>query len=106
MTNSSGILTYLISVSFILNYMQGGLDRVRQSHTFPQSQKFCVENGKTCLQELDSAGFMASVLSPGKDVVVLVYAHWCGACQALSHTFLALAKYFAPSKHIQFARFV
>ncbi|KAK0056236.1 thioredoxin domain-containing protein 11-like isoform X1 [Biomphalaria pfeifferi] len=94
--------TYSNTVSFLMDYEQGYLRRHQQSNGFPQS--FCEVKGQVCLQELTSATFLSAVKEEEKDVVVLIYAHWCGFCQTLSHTFLALAQYFSTSPHIVFAR--
>ncbi|KAI8794915.1 thioredoxin domain-containing protein 11-like isoform X3 [Biomphalaria glabrata] len=94
--------TYSNTVSFLMDYEQGYLKRHQQSNGFPQS--VCEVKGQVCLQELTSATFLSAVKEEEKDVVVLIYAHWCGFCQTLSHTFLALAQYFSTSPHIVFAR--
>ncbi|XP_012936183.2 thioredoxin domain-containing protein 11 isoform X2 [Aplysia californica] len=96
-------ITISNAMSFILKFEKGQLERVRQSHSFPQT--YCsAEGGRACIKELDAHSFTRAVHREDMDVVVLVYAHWCGFCQTFSHTFLSLAQYFAPSRHIEFAR--
>lgn len=61
------------------------------------------ESDTVHVMELDTSTFRAVIEQP-KDVVVLVYARWCGMCMAMSHTFLHLAHYFHTSTDITFAR--
>lgn len=63
---------------------------------FNQMQK----NAVACMQQ------MLNIWMYFQDVVLLVYAGWCGFCMALSHTFLHLAHYFRNSPEILFARYL
>ncbi|XP_025095918.1 thioredoxin domain-containing protein 11-like isoform X3 [Pomacea canaliculata] len=92
----------LSTASFILNFSQGLLKRNLRS--IPPLQRLECDNHATlCVTELTTSTFQAS-LAQQKDVVLLVYAGWCGFCMALSHTFLHLAHYFRNSPEILFAR--
>ncbi|XP_059165869.1 thioredoxin domain-containing protein 11-like isoform X2 [Physella acuta] len=99
----NGLFSFSNTMSFISDFENGRLQRHKQSHSFQQSN--CDAPGVVCVKELDSDGFITSVREANnKDLVVLIYSHWCGFCQTLSHTFLTLAQYFSTSQHIEFAR--
>ncbi|CAL1527392.1 unnamed protein product [Lymnaea stagnalis] len=94
--------TYSNTMSFIIDFEHGRLKRHLQSHSFRQNDY--AAPGHVNVKELDSQTFLDVVKPYNKDIVVLIYAHWCGFCQTLSHTFLSLAQYFSTSPHIVFSR--
>ncbi|RUS77119.1 hypothetical protein EGW08_015106 [Elysia chlorotica] len=93
-------ITFLNTLSFIVDFKLGLLKRHQNSHGFAPSG--CGVGNTVCVQELNTSSFHEVVMEENKDVVLLVYAHWCGFCQTFSHTFLSLAQYFSPS-NITFA---
>ncbi|KAK7489104.1 hypothetical protein BaRGS_00019618 [Batillaria attramentaria] len=90
------------TASFILNFTRGLLERdLRTIPPLGHPDNPRVET--VYVEELNTHTFHASIEQP-KDVVLLVYARWCGICMALSHTFLHLAQYFHTSPNITFVR--
>lgn len=91
------------TASFILNFTRGLLERELRS-VFSSKQEGCgVGSSSLCVTELTTDTF-EEYINQSKDVVLMVYAVWCGFCGAISHTFLHLAHYFHTSPNITFAR--
>ncbi|KAL8569613.1 hypothetical protein ACOMHN_057180 [Nucella lapillus] len=87
---------------FILNFTRGVLRRDMRSLE-PAQQEPCGSSPALCVRELTTSTLNAALHEP-QDLVLLVYAGWCGYCIALSHVFLHLAHYFHTSANITFAR--
>ncbi|GFO18587.1 thioredoxin domain-containing protein 11-like [Plakobranchus ocellatus] len=94
-------VTLLNAMSFILDFELGKLERHQNSHSF--NMKSSRDESSISVLELNTTSFQQILMDDEKDVVLLLYAHWCGFCHTFSHTFLALAQYFSPS-NITFAR--
>ncbi|XP_067672608.1 thioredoxin domain-containing protein 11-like isoform X1 [Haliotis asinina] len=89
--------------SFILNFTRGHAGRSLRSMTYAPTT---CDNADTsvCVVEVSSNTFHPVVMDPHKDVLLFVYASWCGFCANLNHVYLSLAKYFQSARSIVFAR--
>ncbi|XP_076458267.1 thioredoxin domain-containing protein 11-like [Babylonia areolata] len=87
---------------FILNFTRGALRQDLRSLP-PARHAGCGSGPSLCVTELTTQT-LHSALDQPQDLVLLVYAGWCGFCTALSHVFLHLAHYFHTSANITFAR--
>ncbi|KAK6170535.1 hypothetical protein SNE40_018909 [Patella caerulea] len=88
-------------VSFIVNFTIGRLRRALLSHE--PVVNTCTEDDM-CIAELTSQTFQQYINRQHQDVVVLVYAPWCGFCTSVNHLYLSLAKYFKTNTNIVFTR--
>lgn len=89
---------------FIQNYTESALERHLRSESPRPSCDAASCSADVCVQEVTSKTFHSVVMQPGKDVVLLITAKWCGFCSSFSHTYLQLAKYFSSARDLVFAR--
>ncbi|XP_060076099.1 thioredoxin domain-containing protein 11-like [Ylistrum balloti] len=88
---------------FIMNYTSSDLDRYLRSGTLNNSPCYGDHIG-VCIREATSQSFQDIILQQDKDVLVLLYAPWCGFCAGFAHLYLNLAKYFKTAQDLIFAR--
>ncbi|OWF53332.1 thioredoxin domain-containing protein 11-like [Mizuhopecten yessoensis] len=87
---------------FIINYTSSDLNRHLRSGTL---QDPCYgENAGVCIRETTFNTFQDIILQQDKDVLVLLYAPWCGFCAGFAHLYINLAKYFKTAQNLIFAR--
>ncbi|KFM83104.1 Thioredoxin domain-containing protein 11, partial [Stegodyphus mimosarum] len=93
-----------VLVEFIKNYTTGNLDRHLRMPVRKLEGCGKDESANVCVEEVTTATFSEIVLDKTKDVVLMYYASWCGACYSVSHIFLSVADYFSNVEGIKFAR--
>ncbi|XP_069124262.1 thioredoxin domain-containing protein 11-like [Argopecten irradians] len=87
---------------FMMNYTSSDLERHLRSGT-QQAPCYGGHVG-VCIKEASSETFQDITLQQNKDVLVLLYAPWCGFCASFAHLYLNLAKYFKTAQNLIFAR--
>ncbi|XP_035205049.1 thioredoxin domain-containing protein 11-like, partial [Stegodyphus dumicola] len=98
-----GHINKKVLVEFIKNYTAGNLDRHLRMPVRKLEGCSKDENANVCVEEVTTATFSEIVLDKTKDVVLMYYASWCGACYSVSHIFLSVADYFSNVQGIKFA---
>ncbi|KAI8500962.1 protein disulfide isomerase [Branchiostoma belcheri] len=89
--------------AFIHNFTRSQLSR--HLSTAPPPVNTCLPNvTQPCVMEVTGETFHDIVLDEAKDVLLLYYAPWCGACSALAHIWLVLASYFKRASNLVLAR--
>ncbi|CAH1274416.1 TXNDC11 [Branchiostoma lanceolatum] len=89
--------------AFIHNFTTSQLSR--HLNTAPPPVSVCLPNAtQPCVVEVTGETFQDIVLDETKDVLLLYYAPWCGACSALAHIWLLLASYFKRASNLVLAR--
>ncbi|XP_033748582.1 thioredoxin domain-containing protein 11-like [Pecten maximus] len=87
---------------FMMNYTSSDLERHLRSGTIHST---CYgEHVGVCIKDATSQTFQDIALQQDKDVLVLLYAPWCGFCAGFAHLYLNLAKYFKTAQNLIFAR--
>ncbi|KAJ8319250.1 hypothetical protein KUTeg_004341 [Tegillarca granosa] len=86
-----------LSTEFVVNYTSTVAPRHLRSET-KTSNCDILKGDNTCLIDVTSASFQSI------DVVLFVYAPWCGFCASIAHLYISLAKYFKAAKNILFTR--
>jgi protein disulfide-isomerase A1 len=74
---------------FVKEYVEGKLEPTYRSEDIPEKDEGPV---KTIVYK----NFEKIVMDEGKDVLLELYAPWCGACKRISPIYEALAKAYAP----------
>ncbi|XP_041365008.1 thioredoxin domain-containing protein 11-like [Gigantopelta aegis] len=90
--------------SFVINFTTGNIRRHLRS--MPVLISNCDNNqNEVCITEVNSETFQQIVMAAKKDVMVLMYSHWCGFCASMAHNYLTLSRYFQTASSILFTRF-
>ncbi|XP_030854630.1 thioredoxin domain-containing protein 11-like isoform X1 [Strongylocentrotus purpuratus] len=105
--DESGLSLQLLK-QFIVNYTESLLSRHRHStspsSTSTSNSRCTKASDSICITEVADDTYEDMVLNTAKDVLLLYYAPWCGACLRIQHLYLQLASLFRSHDSLRIAR--